>query len=162
MRLGASGFLEAWFGTEGPIETEIPNLDLDADVAVGEVVRKRPASRASSSNGLQAPEAGTPAPTPEAAAPTAAVTAADEEQEAKPGSCEGAAGQRYSVLFYKKDGGVALRRCFGDKKQVWSIRSKVLGSDALLKLARDAKIEVEAGRLSEAAAKDWVLAQLPK
>lgn len=148
---GACGFLQAWFGAEGPIDTEVPNLNHEA---AGEV-KKRPAgsqreARASmteASGSSSVPER----PTGES---TAQVAQPPPPTLARPG--------RYIVLLYKRDGGIGLRRCFGDRKQVWSVRCKAMESAALRALVEEAKDAVEQGRMSEQAAKDWVKGRLPQ
>lgn len=147
---GSSGFLQAWFGKEGPIETEVPNLSLEAHTVCA--VKKRPAG----SGRARASAPAAPASAPATKAPAGeSATAAAEPVESPPAA-------QYIVLYYKSDGGFGLRRRFGDKKQVWSVRCKGMPSEDLRALMEEARAEVEAGRLSEQAAREWVKGRLPQ
>ena len=146
---GPSGFGQAWFGEEGPIDTEVPNLSLDAPTAGA--VMKRPARSGGAL--ASAPVAPPSAPPPQE---PAAATATPAEPSGSPPAA------RYIVLYYKSDGGFGLRRRFGDKKQVWSIRCKDMPSEDLRALMEEARAGVEAGRLSEQAAREWVRRRLPQ
>ena len=110
-----------------------------------------------------------PGESPAAASPTAAAPKAPENRsvaaealpaEAAP-AAESAGEKNYCVLYYKNDGAFAMRRCFGARKQIWSLRTKAAPADQVREWMNEARDRLRDGSLEESASKAWVLAKLP-
>eukprot|EP00969_Alexandrium_andersonii_P047321 2076390-Alexandrium_andersonii.AAC.1 len=113
MREGPKGFAEAWFGDEGPVETEMPNLMLRTPVekvlkkpakAKKEEVQKKPAQRAEEDQPDE-PMEDLEEKDEKISGEEAKEKGADEQGEQEQGSsiCG------FLLMFYKKTGAYAVR-----------------------------------------------------
>lgn len=149
MVAGPNGFARAVFPGEAPVETEMPNLLLGS-------VLKRPAAASREKQEKEAKDA----------KQEKEVEEETEQAEEKEGEEEGEEERerdpvhRYTILYYKNGGRLAMRRTTGDKKQIFSIGCKGVPRDQVQRWFEEAKKMLQAGTLAEEAAQAWILERL--
>eukprot|EP00434_Breviolum_minutum_P013118 symbB.v1.2.011562.t1/scaffold715.1/size233058/8 len=159
MTVGPAGFAVARFGEEAAIETEIPNTLLHSSKPKA-APKKRPSSN------LKRPAAASKK-TPAAASveEQSSDAGADILSHAPPVQAESmdAPERLYKIEDYKvtasrKTATLALRRQFGDKKQIASFSLKSIPRETGLKVMQEALSKLHEGR-TEAHCQDWLAKQ---
>ena len=64
---------------------------------------------------------------------------------------------KYSLMFYARDNKAALRRCFGDKKQIFQFGAKGASKAKLMQICEEARQRLSKGDTEEYV-EAWVLA----
>ena len=84
--------------------------------------------------------------------------AVDPEEEEEEGSVDPVYEHRYSSMYYKNCDAWAVRRKFGDKKQIWQISGKSYGrgKDEVKVWVDEAIFRLEREGMSETDAKEYV------
>ena len=129
----------------------------DAEEAVAEPPRKR---RSVKSQDVRAP-GGTVA----AAAPVVVLLPAPADVAVASNAAAATARiypAQYMKMWYKANSSYGIRRCFGDKKQLFTIRSpsKTMSQQELCEVADNVLMKLRGQELSESEAKDWAVSQV--
>jgi len=159
MTVGPAGFAVARFGEEAAIETEIPNTLLHSSKPKA-APKKRPSSN------LKRPAAASKKrPAAASVEEQSSDAGADILSHAPPVQAESmdAPERLYKIEDYKvtasrKTATLALRRQFGDKKQIASFSLKSIPRETGLKVMQEALNKLHEGR-TEAHCQDWLAKQ---
>ena len=164
MKAGPNGFAEAFLpGEVVGIPSELPNLLLQLPIKEApsrQAVKKRPAGKPQKKP--EAKENYDNDSSPAAAEEPEVEEVSPEEEKATPASLSGPAAPKELSMPYKyPKGSWALREKHGSKKQVLSLTSNKLSSDALQAVVLQCREKLLAGG-SQHVVKAWGLKQLPK